>query len=154
MDDGPLAKLLSDPPRLRRAGRLLGDCGALLSGLAYLTLGSGLSALAYGLTWLALPVVAGLAGYGDAFFVQHGVGIRRAVLELIVGVLGLLVACVVLSLVDADGGIVEQIAAVALAAALYFAAFRGLAAGVALGLGRGLDYAGRRIDELDDEGWE
>jgi hypothetical protein len=31
--------------------------------------------------------------------------------------------------------------------------FRALASGVALGLGRGLGYAGRRIQELDDEGW-
>jgi hypothetical protein len=153
MDEGWLGRLLSDPPRLRRLARRAGAALAPVSGLSYLALGDGLLALVYGLTWLALPVVAGLAGCGGAFFVQHGVGVRRMSLELAAGVLGLLGACVSLSTIAGDGGVARQLLAVALASALYFAVFLGLAAAVALALGRGLDYAGRRIDELDDEGW-
>lgn len=150
---GVLARLLGDPVRVRRPASVAGLILAALSGASYLLLGAGWLALLYGLTWLALPFAAGVLGYGKAFFVQHGVGARRALVETILGLLGAILSCVLLALFDADDGWLERLSVAGLAALLYLAAFRGLAGGVALALGRGLDYAGQRILELDDEGW-
>src|SRR5690606_565633 len=150
---GILARLLGDPVRVRRPASLAGFALAVVSGASYQLLGDGGPALLYGLTWLAMPVEAGVLGYGQAFFVGRGVGVRRALLEVILGLLGALLACVVLSVVDAGDGLASKLVVAGLAGLLYLAVYRGLAGGVALGLGRGLDYAGRRIQELDDEGW-
>jgi hypothetical protein len=153
-DTGLLSRLLGDPVRVRGPARLIGLGLAAVSGASYLVLNAGWLALIYGFTWLALPLVAGILGYGIAFFVQHGVGARRALLEVILGLLVAIVSCAALSTIDRDASSLRGSALAAiLAGLLYLALFGALANGIALALGRGLDYAGSRIQQLDDEGW-
>jgi peptidoglycan/LPS O-acetylase OafA/YrhL len=153
-DTGLLSRLLGDPVRVRGPAGLIGLCLAAVSGVSYLVLDAGWLALLYGFTWLALPLVAGVLGYGIAFFVQHGLGARRALLEVILGLLVAIVSCAVLSTIDRDAFSPWGSAlAASLAGLLYLALFRALANGIALALGRGLDYAGKRIQQLDDDGW-
>jgi hypothetical protein len=151
---GPLARWLGDPVRVRRPAALAGYGLAALSGATFYLIGSGWPALCYGLTWLAMPFVAGVLGYAMAFFIGHGRGVRRAVVEMVLGALAALLSCIILSLMDTDPDrVLYRVLAAVVAAALLLAVLRGLAAGLGLALGRGLDYAGRRIQELDDEGW-
>jgi hypothetical protein len=75
-------------------------------------------------------------------------------LEVILGLLVAIVSCAALSTIDRDASSLRGSALAAiLAGLLYLALFGALANGIALALGRGLDYAGSRIQQLDDEGW-
>lgn len=142
---------LDDPVSARRPANIVGLLLAITSGLSLAFLDGASQALVLAAAWLLLIPTALLLGWASAFFIEHGVGVRRAVAELCAGALAALGACALLS-VQPDGILASTIVAVA-GAILYGSVFRSLAAGVALGLGRGAQYLARRIQNVDDEGW-
>ena len=151
---GLLARLTRDPVRLRRRGRWAALALGVVAALASDGLGGWLPSLLYPLSWLATVPLAIAVGFGDAFFLSHGRGQRRVLLTLLAATLALLAGCAFLSsaLASPETGIERTLAAV-LYGVLPLAALFLLASLVALGLSRGTDYAGRRISQLDDEGW-
>lgn len=142
---------LSDPVRARRPANIIGLSLAIVSAVSLAFFDGGVQALALGISWLLLIPTALLLGWATAFFVEHGVGVRRAVAELCVGVLAALGACVTLSV--RDGGGAGTIVTLLAGFVLYGAVFRALASGLALGIGRGGQYLGQRIQHVDDDGW-
>lgn len=151
---GLLSRLTRDPVRLRRRACWATLGLGLVAALAGAELAGGASTLLYGLCWLAALPLALAIGYGDAFFLSYGRGLRRVVLVLVAGIVGLTGSCVVLSTaLEAPDSLVGRMLAGLLNAVLLLSVLYALAALLALGLSRGLDYAGRRISQLDDEGW-
>ena len=146
-----LALRLRDPIHVKGPATVAGLILALVSGLALAYLDGGVQAAVLGLCWLLIVPASILRGWGMAFFIEHGRGVRRALLELIGGGLFALVACALLSI---DGnGVGGAVSIFIFGLVLYGAIFGSLAAGVGLGIGRGGDYMARRIQEADDEGW-
>ena len=151
-DQGLLDRVIRDPVRLRRPASYVGAMLSIVSGVLYVGITNTWAALFYGMTWLGLLPVAVLLGYGNAFFIQHGRGVLRAAIELISGIVAALSACAMLS-TSAIGRdtVTGEAGTVLVAALLYLAVFRGLAAGVGLGYGRGAGYLGARIQDVDDD---
>jgi len=151
---GVLARLTRDPVRLRQRARWAALALGVVAALAADGLGGWLPGLLYPLCWLAAVPLAIAVGFGDAFFLSHDRGQRRVLLTLLAATLALLAGCVILStaLASAEDG-AGRVLSAALYGVLLLAALFALAALVALGLSRGTDYAGRRISQLDDEGW-
>ena len=124
---------------------------ALLSSLSLALLDGGAQALILGLSWLLILPASLLRGWGMAFFIEYGKGVRRALIELVGGALLALLACALLSY--GGGGSARRVFMIIFGLAMYVAVFGSLAAGVGLGLGRGGDYMARKIQDVDDEGW-
>jgi hypothetical protein len=155
MDDGApgggLSQLLRDPVRVRKPANLTGLILAALSSLSFVFLDDGAQELALGICWLMMFPVALLHGWATAFFLEHGIGVRRAAAELVVGTLIALTACALLTFRgEGTSGLVVELAS---SLALYAAVFRALSAGVGLGVGRGAGYLGKRVQDVDDAGW-
>lgn len=149
-----LSRLLRDPVKLRKRARIAGVVLVLAAAVASDGLSGTVPGIALPLLWLALPPVALAIGYGDAFFIEHGVGVRRSVLTIVLGALLSLAACVILSTAAmAEGGALARFLAAGLYSLLYAGILALLSSLVGLGIGRGLGYAGRRIQQLDDEQW-
>lgn len=150
-----ISRLVQDPVRLRRWSRRLALVLTVVVGLASDGLGGAVPGLVFPLAWLALPFVALGIGYGDAFFIRHGRGVRLEVFMLIGGTLVAISTCVLISPVggetadDAAGRVVEAV----LYGLLYAGLLALVAALVGFGLGRGLDYASRRIESMSEEDW-
>jgi hypothetical protein len=155
MDDsnsGLLSRLrLTDPVRARRPANVVGLVLAFASGLSLAFLDGGSRALVLAVAWLLLIPTALVLGWAAAFFIEHGVGVRRAVAELCAGSLAGIGSCALLSVQPDD--VVTTIVVALAGIILYGSVFRALAAGVALGLGRGGQYLARRIQSVDDDGW-
>lgn len=151
---GLLARLTRDPVRLRRRARWASLALALVAVLAGTEMAGGASSWLYALCWLAAMPLALAIGFGDAFFLRYGRGTRQVVLTLLVSMLGALAGCVLLSTaLAAPERLLGRALAGVLDAGLLLCVLYLLASLLALGLSRGLDYAGRRIGELDDDGW-
>jgi hypothetical protein len=151
---GLLSRLTRDPVRLRRRARWASLGLGLVAALAGAELVGGASTLLYGLCWLMAMPLALAIGYGDAFFLGYGRGLRRVLLTLVGSVVGSIASCVVLSTtLESPETVLGRVLAGALYAGLLLCVLYTLAALLALGLSRGLDYAGRQIAQLDDEGW-
>jgi hypothetical protein len=150
---GLVARLAADPLRLRRWSWrallvmvVLVVAGRILSGFA----GGMLTAL----TWICAPFVAFGIGIGDAFFVRHGRGTRRILLQMIGSVVTALTSCVILAgISNTSGSSSRDLVGAALYALLHIGIVAGLAALIALGIGRGEDYVSRRIDRMSREDW-
>ncbi len=140
-----------DPVRVRRPAAVAGFVLACVSGLGLALLEGSIQSALLGAAWLAIVPAAALLGWGNAFFLEHGVGARRAWLELIAGALVALFGCALLGL-DADG-LGRRIVAVAIGTVSYLALFRALAAGIGLAVGRGAGYMGKQLQGLDDTDW-
>ncbi len=101
MDDrsagGGHFQFLRDPVRARKPANLAGLILAALSGLSFVFLNDGARELALGIFWLMMFPVALVHGWAIAFFLEHGIGLRRAVAELVVGTLIALTACALLT---------------------------------------------------------
>jgi hypothetical protein len=151
---GLLARLTRDPVRLRGRARWSTLALSVIAALASDGLGGWLPGLLYPLCWLVAVPLAFAIGFGDAFFLSHGRGLRRVLLTLPVGAVVSLTSCALLSttLQMLEGGFGRIIDA-ALYGALLLAVIFLLAALVALALSRGSQYAARQIARLDDEGW-
>ena len=141
----------SDPVRVSGPATIVGLGLAVLSSLSLALLDGGAQALALGICWLLIVPASLLRGWGMAFFLEHGRGRRRALVELVVGALVALVACAFLSF--RSGTATGTVYMIIFGLALYVAVFGSLAAGVGIGLGRGGDYMARKIQEVDDESW-
>lgn len=147
-----LLRKLTDPVNVRRPAEVAGLVLSVASGIGFAALEGGAQALVLGACWLAMVPAALLYGWGLSFFIEHGRGLRRAILELIGGGLMALVSCGVLAYAG-GGGALETIIGLVSGTLLYLAIFRTLGSGVGLGLGRGAGYLGHRIQQMDDEGW-
>jgi hypothetical protein len=151
---GLLSRLRRDPVRLRRWARWASLGLGLVAALAGAELAGGATTLLYGLCWLLAMPLALAIGYGDAFYLSYGRGMRRVLLTLVGSVAGLMASCAVLSTALASPEtVLARVLAGASYAMLLLCVLYLLAALLALGLSRGLDYAGRQIGRLDDEGW-
>lgn len=149
-----MSRALRDPVRLRRGSWIAALIVSLGGGVA----GSGWEAVdsidgpLMALVWLLAPAVAAGIGIGDAFFLRHGVGQRRATITLTLSTLAAVLSCVVLAVVS---GFENR--PLLLSGALYFtltlAVISWLATGIGLGVGRGTGYLSRRIQNVDDRGW-
>jgi hypothetical protein len=149
-----LARLTANPVVLRRRARLTTVVVALLSGLSYGFGNGGWPGIVLGLTWVAMPFLALGIALGDAFFVRHGRGVRRAALTALAGGVTALGACGALaSVLDGAAALGRDSGVAALYALLYGASVALLAALLALGIGRGEGYLARKIQAVDDEGW-
>ena len=150
-----ISQLFQDPVRLRRWGRRLALVLTVVVALASDGLGGAVPGLVFPLAWLALPFVAFGIGYGDAFFIRHGRGVRLEVFMLIGGALAAISTCVLISTPgsDASGGAARRVLEAALYGLLYAGLLALVAALVGFGLGRGLDYASRRIESMSEEDW-
>lgn len=148
------ARALRDPVRLRCWSWLAALVVSLGGGVA----GSGWDAVdvidgpLMALVWLVAPVVAAGIGIGDAFFLRHGVGQRRAMVTMTLSTLVAVLSCVVLAAIS---GVEERpvLLSGALYLALTLAVIGWLAAGIGLGVGRGTGYLARKIQNVDDRGW-
>jgi hypothetical protein len=150
-----IARLFHDPVRLRRWSRWAALLLVIVAALASDGLGGAIPGLVFPLAWLCLPFVALGIGFGDAFFIRHGIGIRLEALMLIGGVLVAIGTCVLISTAGGGGagGTLGRLVDAVLYGLLYGGLLSLLAALVGFGFGRGLDYAGRRIESLSDEDW-
>ena len=155
MEDQPARsgprRFLKDPLHVYRPASLAGLALAVGSGLSLAWLEGGAQALALGMCWLGLLPLALLHGWGRALFIEHGVGIRRALGECVAGWLLALSACAALSLDGAGMG--GTLVTLLLGLALYLAVFRALSAGAGLLLGRGVGYMSRRLQGMEDDSW-
>lgn len=151
------ARLTNNPARLRRRAYGAGVVIAIFNGMTAVDWPGFLPALLYPVSWLLLPVLAVAAGSGEAFFLQFGRGKRRIALLSIVGTLAALFACVLLA-TDAsgdDGSTLEQLSEAVINAILVLGLLFALSALFSLALSKGLEYAGQRIQRLDDDHlWE
>ncbi len=108
----------------------------------------------YPITWLLLPVVALGIGYGEAFFIEHGRGVRRAVVTGLAGALIGLLSCVLLAGLPGEADSTgRRLAVTGLSGILFGSLLYSLAAFIGLGAGKGSSYAARRIADSDDENW-
>jgi hypothetical protein len=148
------SRLLSDPLTLRHRARLALAVATAVSGIAWAVLdGTGRSVL-LALGWFALPVIAVSLGAGDGFFIEHGRGGRRALLTIVVGAITSLASCGLLSSIsDADSDPLRSAIAGAIYAVMYAAITLTLGATLGIAFGKGSGYLGRRIQQVDDEGW-
>lgn len=158
MEDGSvLSRMTRNPVRLRRRAYLVTAVVAILNGLFAANLPVSMPALIYPLTWLLVPPIALAWGYGEGFFLQHGIGMRRNLLVLIGGILVTLTSCVLLAagISDDDVPIARRLLGALANAALFCGIVAAVSAAIAFGLSRGAEYAGRRIQQLDDDHlWE
>jgi amino acid transporter len=149
-----LRRLLANPATLRRralAGLL---ALALLSGVVQaLDLGP-LGTLIVALTWVGGPLLALGLGAGEAFFIQYGRGVRRAIATVLSSVCIALAACAAIPTVTAESqNVAERAVRGILYALLFVTVFLGLGALLALGIGRSGDYLARRISNMSDDDW-
>lgn len=149
-----LARLLSNPLWLRRAARTLIVVIALGSGVAWATLDGAGQSLVLAFGWIALPFIALALGIGEGFFIEHGRRLRRNIATLLFSVVLALGSCVALAVVPDGGQSTGRGIVSGSTYALFYAAIAlGLGAACAIAFGRGGAYLGRRIQEVDDEGW-
>lgn len=151
-EPGLFQRLIRDPVKVRERVVYLALIMTVVHTAAADGLGGRVPGLIYALTWLVAPVLALGYGYGAAFFIQYGAGVRKALIQLIVGIIALLAICVVLAvLTDSGDSVAERIIVAGLNGGLYGAVILTLGAAVALGLGRGTEYIGKRLQSLDDD---
>lgn len=157
-DDSPsrpsvIARALQNPPLLRKRGYMgLGVACALMMGSALFGGVAGAFLLAGG--WVISPAIAMSIGAGDAFFLQHGRGQRRVMLTLIVAIALAIGTCAALATLAVDDDTVSYaLVQGALLAGFLAGMVLGMAAIIALAVGRGSDYAANRIAEMSNEDW-
>lgn len=147
------SRLSQDPVRLRRWSRRFALLLVVIVALASDGLGGAIPGLAFPLAWLLLPFVAFGIGYGDGFFIRHGRGVRLELFMLIGGALTAISTCVLISTAtgEAADGAARRVVEATLYGMLYGGLLALVAALVGFGLGRGLDYASRRIATMSEE---
>jgi hypothetical protein len=149
-----LGRLVSDPVRLRRYTRIALVPATLIAGAAWGLPGDTWTTLLIAVTWIAAPLLAAGIGFGEAFFVSHGSGRRRALLTAIAGVTLVLLGCIGVSAIHESSPSGARAAADGAAYALFYAVvILTLATLIGLAVGRGAGYVARRIQQTDDEGW-
>lgn len=148
-------RLFQDPVRLRRWSRRLALVLTIVVALASDGLGGAIPGLVFPLAWLLLPFVAFGIGYGDAFFIRHGRGVRLEIFMLIGGALAAISTCVLISTAggEAAGGGARRVLEAVMYGLLYAGLLALVAALVGFGFGRGVDYASRRIESMSEEDW-
>lgn len=162
MDDEPhesqppsrFARITRDPLQTRHWARIAALVVTLLSGIGWAVLDGAARSLLLALGWIAFfPIAAGL-GIGDGFFIEHGRGLRRAIVTIIAGTFVALLGCVLLSAVfeDGDEGLGRAIAG-SVYALLYTAMLLVFGGILGIAFGKGGGYLARRIQQVDDEGW-
>lgn len=160
MDEDPtgathsrLRRVVSDPLRLRRYARATLALATLASAFGWWLFAGTARSLLLAVGWIILPFIAVGIAAGDAFFIEHGRGVRRAVLTLALGALVGIASCALINSVSTGAGSRSALAEGCAYALLYAAATLCLAAALALAIGRGAGYVARRIQQVDDEGW-
>jgi hypothetical protein len=149
-----LARLLSDPVRLRRASRIGLLLTASLASLAWALEPGPLRSLLVAVGWIFVPIVAAGLGLGDAFFIEHGRGTRRAILAIVAGTVVMLAGCGLLASIDTTDATTARRALAGIVYGLFYGAvILVLGAFIALLIGRGSGYVSRKIQEVDDDGW-
>jgi hypothetical protein len=149
-----LARLAGDPIRLRRRARIGALVVTLLSSGAYGFVDGPLGEMVVALSWITLPALALAIGIGDAFFLRHGQGQRRIVLQIAGGAGLALMACVALAEVPKKSQMWPRDMLDAIGYAIFYATLLLALAGlVAMGLGRSEAYLARRIGERGDDDW-
>ena len=148
-----IARALRNPPLLRRRGYIgLGIACLLLMGSALFGGVAGALMLAGG--WVISPATAMSIGAGDAFFLQHGRGQRRVLLTLIAAIALAIGTCGFLATLGVDDDTVSYVLVQgALLAGFLASMVLGMAAIIALAVGRGSDYAANRIAKMSEEDW-
>ncbi len=104
--------------------------------------------------WVLLVPVAVALGYGEAFFIGHGRGARRATLLAVISALASLAICAMLSTglgagLDTGGRPIRSIVTLV----LFLCAGVLLASVSALGFGLGTGYLARKVAERDADDW-
>lgn len=148
-----IARALQNPPRLRRRGYIgLAIAAGLMMTSALAGGVAGAFLLAAG--WVISPAIAMMIGAGDAFFLQHGRGQRRVMLT-VVGAIALAIGtCVALAGLSTDDDTTSYaLVQGALLGGFLAGMVLGMAAIIALAVGRGSDYAANRIAEMSEEDW-
>jgi hypothetical protein len=151
---GLIARLLSDPVRLRRWGVRMLIVVTPLAGFAHGIHWGNRTGWLVALVWIVMPFIALSIAIGDAFFLQYGRGRKRVTLTLAGSILVALLSCVVLSILAEEARTTgRQIAEGVGYALLYLAFALGLASVLALILGVGRDYVSDRILRMSREDW-
>lgn len=148
-----LMRQLRDPIVLRRwAPRaLLTLAVAVVTGAI---IGGGVGRLLSVVGWVLLIPISVAFGYGEAFFIAHGRGVRRATLVLICSAIASLILCVILS----TGGIADlstgtQAGKVIVTLVLFLGTGLMIASMSGLGFGLGTGYLARKINERSSDEW-
>ena len=157
-DDSPsrpsvIARALQNPPLLRKRGFLGLGVACVLMMLSSL-LGDVAGAFLLAAGWVISPAISMAIGAGDAFFLQHGRGQRRVMLTLVGAIALAIGTCVSLATLSTDDdswsyALVQG----ALLAGFLAAMVLGMAAIIAIAVGRGSDYAANRIAKMSEEEW-
>jgi formate hydrogenlyase subunit 3/multisubunit Na+/H+ antiporter MnhD subunit len=151
---GPIARLLADPIRLRRWGRIALALATPLAGFAHGIRGGTSTGWLVALVWVVMPFIALAIAVGDAFFLQYGRSRRRVTLTLAAAVGVALASCVVLAIVTEEARTTQrQVVEGVGYAVLYLASTSGLASLIALILGVGREYVSDRIMRMSRDDW-
>jgi hypothetical protein len=151
---GFIARLLSDPIRLRRWAAIALLVLAPLAGFAHAAHLGNRTGLLIAIVWIVMPFVALAIGIGDAFFLQYGRGRRRVVLTLLASTIVALGSCVVLAgISEASQSTGTRITEGIGYGMLYIAFTLGLASLLALILGVGREYVSERIMRMSRDDW-
>lgn len=144
---------LRDPLTMRKRAAVALPIVAIAVGVGQLIEGRAGEAVVV-LGWVLLGPIAVALGYGEAFFVGHGRGVRRATMILILSAIASLATCVILStgVVAGSGPGIRAIRAIV---TLVLFALLGLlvASAAALGFGLGTGYLARKIAERSTDEW-
>jgi len=148
-----LMRHLRDPIVLRRwsplallALALAVAAGAAIDG----AVGRALSVIG----WVLLIPISVAFGYGEAFFVAHGRGVRRATLVLLCSAIASAPICAILSTGgDDDLAAGTRVIQVIVTLVLFLVIGLLVASASALGFGLGTGYLARKIDERSHDEW-
>lgn len=148
-----LMRHLRDPIVLRRwapVGLLALALAVAAGGLIGGDVGRVLTVVA----WVLLIPTGVAFGYGEAFFVAHGRGVRRATLVLLCSAIASLLLCASLSMgVVADLGRGIQAVTAIVTLVLFLGTGLMIASTTALGFGLGTGYLARKINERSSDEW-
>lgn len=144
---------LRDPIVLRRwapVGLLALALAVAAGGL----IGGGVGRALTVVAWVLLIPTGVAFGYGEAFFVAHGRGVRRATLVLLCSAIASLLLCASLSMgVVADLGRGIQAVTAIVTLVLFLGTGLMIAGMTALGFGLGTGYLARKINERSSDEW-
>lgn len=117
-------------------------------------LGGGVGGFLSAFGWVLLLPASLALGYGEAFFIGHGRGVRRATLLLISSATASFILCAILSTsLDGGSGPEMRVVRAIVTLVLFVTASVMVACLAALGFGLGTGYLARKIAERSTDEW-